>query len=337
MIRGALLLLASAALVGAAEAPAPDLDRLLAPRPAPMLADYGLFSDAAANSPAARVRPYNLNTQLFTDYADKARFAYLPPGTSARVEGGVIEWPVGTTLIKHFQYGSGADVRRLETRLLIRQQSGWLPVSYVWNEAQTEARLQIAGQTIPLTIPTPAGPRAIDYQVPNRNQCKQCHQQSGAVTPIGPSLANFNTGVQLQSWAAAGVLTDLPDARPRLARWDDPEAPLDARARAWLDVNCGHCHSRAGFASNSGLYLQHDEPDPTHFGVGKRPVAAGRGSGGRMVGIAPGAPEASILVHRIESTEAGVMMPQMGRTLVDEEGAALIRAWIAAMPVGDDD
>lgn len=333
MIRPLALTLAALALIGAAPQKAPDLKRLLSAAPQQNLAAYKLFTDAAANIPAARVQPYTLNTQLFTDHADKARFAYLPPGQSARVlESGQIEWPIGTTLIKHFQYGEGASLRRIETRLLIRQKAGWLPASYVWNAAQTDATLQRAGLTIPLTVPTPQGPRAIDYQVPNQNQCKQCHQQSGAITPIGPSLANLNTNDQLQHWASTGTLENLPAALPRLARWNDPSEPLPARARAWLDVNCGHCHSRAGFASNSGLYLQHDEPNPTHWGVGKRPVAAGRGSGGHSVGIAPGNPGASILVHRLESTEAGVMMPQMGRTLVDEEAAALIRAWIAAMP-----
>lgn len=321
------------ALIGAGPAKAPAIKRLLDATPREKLADYGLFTDAAAHVPAAHVQRYTLNTQLFTDYADKARYAFVPPGTAAQVDaGGQIEWPIGTTLIKHFQYGEGAALRRLETRLLVRQSSGWLPLSYVWNEAQTEARLQRAGQTISLTIPTPQGVKQIDYQVPNQNQCKQCHQQSGAVTPIGPSLANLNAGGQLQRWANSGTLQNLPESLPRLARWNDPSEPTDARARAWLDVNCGHCHSRAGFASNSGLYLQYDEPNPTHWGVNKRPVAAGRGSGGHSVGIAPGHPEASILVHRLESTEAGVMMPQMGRTLVDAEAAALIRAWISAMP-----
>lgn len=329
-------LLLAVLLTGATSAPAPDLERLLDATPRPTLAQYHLFTDTAANTPAPGVQPYTLNTQLFTDYAYKARFAYIPSGQSARVNtDGQIEWPIGTTLIKHFQYGTRTSLRRLETRLLIRQASGWLPVSYVWNEAQTEARLQRAGQTISLTVPTPQGEKPIEYQVPNQNQCKQCHQQSGAVTPIGPSLANLNTDGQLQRWASGGMLKNLPAAAPRLARWNDPSEPTAARARAWLDVNCGHCHSRKGFASNSGLYLQYDEPNPTHWGVNKRPVAAGRGSGGHSVGIAPGHPEASILVHRLESTQAGVMMPQMGRTIVDAEAAALIRAWIAAMPEGD--
>ncbi len=333
MITRLLLAAASMALLGAASPATPDLKRLLAEYPQPTLAAYRLFTDKAAMTPAAGVELYTLNTQLFTDYADKARYAFLPAGTTATVSAtGAIEWPIGTTLIKHFQYDEGEGVRRLETRLLIRKASGWMPVSYVWNAAGTEARLQRAGLTISLTIPTPQGKQAINYQVPDQNQCKQCHQQSGAVTPIGPSLGNLNNDGQLQRWSAVGRLQNLPAILPRLVRWNDPAEPLDTRARAWLDVNCGHCHSRAGFASNSGLYLQHDEQDPTHWGVNKRPVAAGRGSGGHSFGIAPGDPDHSILVHRLESTDAGVMMPQFGRTLADTEAATLIRAWIKAMP-----
>jgi mono/diheme cytochrome c family protein len=126
-------------------------------------------------------------------------------------------------------------------------------------------------------------------------------------------------------------LAGLPANPPKLARWDDTALPVADRARAYLDVNCGHCHSRGGFASNSGLYLQADEPDPAHQGINKRPVAAGRGSGGREFSIAPGQPNASILLHRMESNEPGVMMPQFGRTVAHAEGVALVRAYIEGL------
>jgi hypothetical protein len=61
-------------------------------------------------------------------------------------------------------------------------------------------------------------------------------------------------------------------------------------------------------------------------------VAAGRGAGGLAVGIRPGAPDASILAYRMASTEPGVMMPELGRSVRHEEGLALVRALIAAMP-----
>jgi hypothetical protein len=74
-----------------------------------------------------------------------------------------------------------------------------------------------------------------------------------------------------------------------------------------------------------------EETRPAALGVGKGPVAAGRGSGGLKVGIAPGHPDASILAYRMASTEPGVMMPELGRSLTHEEGLALIRDYIAGM------
>ncbi|MFZ1680013.1 MAG: hypothetical protein WAT70_03245, partial [Rhizobiaceae bacterium] len=104
-----------------------------------------------------------------------------------------------------------------------------------------------------------------------------------------------------------------------------------ARARAWLDVNCAHCHRREGPASNSGLFLTYDETDRTALGINKRPVAAGRATGDLEFDIVPGDPEASLLLRRVESAEAGVMMPEIGRSLVDKEAVALLRSWIATM------
>ena len=250
---------------------------------------------------------------------------------------GVVEFPVGTVLVKTFAYpASGGGERFIETRLLVRQAGGWVPNTYVWNDAQTEAVLKRAGARVAVNF---AG-RAIDYAVPNVNQCKQCHLSGAAVTPIGPKARNLNgdlayasgTENQIAHWTRTGMLAGTPAQVTATPRWDDPHASLDGRARAYLDANCAHCHSRAGLASNSGLYLNFEETDPSALGVGKRPIAAGRGSGGLQFSIQPGAPAASIIVHRMQSTEPGVMMPQFGRTVTHAEGIALIEAWITAMP-----
>jgi uncharacterized repeat protein (TIGR03806 family) len=331
--------LALAALAfGAAPGPQVDAARLLADTAAPKLADYGLFADAAGRVPSPGVKLYTLNTPLFSDYAQKFRYVWMPPGQAARyTPSGVLELPVGSVLVKNFAYPADfrapdKQLRLIETRLLVRRADGWVPLSYVWNDAQTEAVLKRAGLRVPVQFVDAKGrSQAIDYAVPNTNQCKQCHQQGDAVTPIGPTAANLNDGAQLQRWVKAGRLTGLPAAVPRLARWDDAAQPVAARARAYMEVNCGHCHSRAGFASNSGLYLQADETVPAHQGINKRPVAAGRGSGGRSFSIAPGEPDASILVHRMESNEPGVMMPQFGRTVAHDEGVALVRAYVAGL------
>jgi uncharacterized repeat protein (TIGR03806 family) len=328
-------------LLGAAPAPGVRSDLLMA-TDAPKLADYGLFD--AAGRPAQGVQPYTLNTPLFSDHAEKFRFAWLPPGTNAEYRpSGALAFPVGTVLVKRFAFPADLrqpmqNVRPIETRLLIRRPAGWVALSYV--EQDGGAVLKRAGVKVPLEFIDKAGrAQAIDYAVPNQNQCKTCHQDGEAITPIGPTAGNLNGSLngsgsnQLMTWSTSGRLTGLPaGAWPRLAKWDDAAEPLDARARAYLAVNCGHCHSRGGFASNSGLYLVPEETTPAHLGVMKRPVAAGRGSGGHEFSILPGQPDKSILLHRMIASEPGIMMPQFGRALAHEEGNALIRKWIAAMP-----
>ncbi len=346
-IRGGAALI----LIGGATPPAagPDTAVILAGTPAPTLAAYHLFLDAEAQKPAPNLIPYTLNTPLFSDYAVKTRYLYLPPGTRAgyRAEG-VLDLPVGAVLIKTFAFSADLrapdrDVRRIETRLLIHKRSGWTAQTYVWNAAGTQAALKVAGALVAVHVSDTNGQGLdIAYAVPNVNQCKECHGVSGALSPIGPKARNLNGDFayrsgrenQLGRLARLGLLTGAPapSAWPRTAVWNDRAQPFDARARAYLDANCGHCHSRAGFASNSGLYLNLEEPQASPaWGIGKRPVAAGRGSGDLAFDIAPGDPEHSILVFRMASTDPGVMMPQIGRSVVDREGLALIRAYVASL------
>jgi uncharacterized repeat protein (TIGR03806 family) len=334
--------------LSAAPAPAPDgvaLPVLLAAKPAPKLSDYGLFKDGV---PRPELTPYALNTPLFSDYAEKFRYLYLPPGTKARYRAdGVLDFPVGATLVKTFAYP--ADLRRpddnlrwIETRLLIRKKAGWFAATYVWNAERSEAVLKRAGARVGVSFTDSAGrARTVDYAVPNQNQCKECHQLSKALLPIGPKARNLNGDYayaggrenQLAHWTRLGLLSGAPapQAAPRAARWDDPAEPIAARARAYLDANCAHCHNARGSASNSGLVLTLEETRPTALGIGKGPVAAGRGSGGLDVGIKPGDPDASILVFRMASTEPGVMMPELGRSLTHDEGLALIREYIRGL------
>ena len=233
-------------------------------------------------------------------------------------------------------------MRFIETRLLIRKAAGWTALTYVWNDAQNEAVLKKAGLRVPVSfIDATGAARAIDYQVPNLNQCKACHALNGAMVPIGPKARNLDGDFayaegaenQLAHWSRLGLMTGAPapGAVPALPRWDDPAGPVEGRARAYLDVNCGHCHNPGGLASNSGLYLTFEEARPSALGIGKRPVAAGRGSGGLAVSIEPGHPERSILIYRMASTEPGVMMPQIGRTVAHQEGLEVVRAYVAGL------
>lgn len=138
---------------------------------------------------------------------------------------------------------------------------------------------------------------------------------------------------QLARWSRLGLLEGAPTPAqaPSTAVWTDAAAPLGERARAYLDANCGHCHSPKGIAGNSGLFLDSETTDPVARGIGKRPVAAGRGAADLDYDIVAGDPERSILLHRMQSTDPGVMMPELGRALVHAEGVDLTRAYIAAL------
>jgi uncharacterized repeat protein (TIGR03806 family) len=323
-------------------------------KPFERLMQYGLFAgDAAAQMPATGVIPYDLNSALFSDYAAKYRFIKLPPGTRASYrEDDVFEFPVGTVIAKTFAYFHDArdpshGRRLIETRILKHDPDGWVGLPYIWNAAQTDAVLDVAGDTVDVTwIHTDGRSRTNNYMIPNANQCKGCHKAGESVLPIGPKARHLNrdfsyddgTENQLDHWTRAGALAGAPTpaVAPRLAVWDDPRTgTLDARARAWLEINCAHCHNPVGPARNSGLDLLASQQNPTAFGMLKPPVAAGLGSGGLQYDIVPGKPEQSILAYRIGSTHPGVMMPELGKRLVHEEGVALIRAWIAAMARDD--
>lgn len=317
-------------------------------RPAALLSQYGLFDDGLAQIPSAGVHAYDIATPLFSDHAAKFRFVHVPSGQTAVYRGphAVFDFPPGSVLVKTFAYpplAAGGAMRLIETRLLLHSDRGWKAWSYVWEG--DDARLALAGARIPLEIDLPSGARTrISYAVPNANQCKGCHNLSGTLSPIGPKPRNLNRiygkdagSNQLAQWAALGLVSGLPAPAQieALPDWRDGNEALARRARAWLDVNCAHCHRPEGPASTSGLYLEYERADARALGIGKRPVAAGRGSGGRAFDIAPGDPGGSILLYRIESTDPGIMMPELGRSLVDEEAVRLIRDWIAAMPERD--
>jgi uncharacterized repeat protein (TIGR03806 family) len=315
------------------------------------LSEYGFFVGNLADQKAAEgVLPYRLNTPLFSDYAEKLRFVKLPASTSAKYDAQeVMDFPVGTTIIKTFyfphDFRDPAKGRRLmETRLLIRNESGWKALEYVWNDEQTEATLEVAGERKTVRYVDAAGrTHEQEYVMPNLNQCKSCHNRSEQMTPIGPTARQLNGPLdygngpenQLTHWQRAGLLTNVPESLanvPKAPVWNNPATgTLADRARIYLDINCAHCHRPDGPASTSGLNLSYFEQNPTAWGLLKTPVAAGRGSGGFSHDIVPGKPDQSILTYRMASTDPGVMMPEVARKVVHTEGVALIREWIEKM------
>jgi uncharacterized repeat protein (TIGR03806 family) len=315
-----------------------------------------------------------LNTPLFSDYALKLRTVWLPEGTSARYsDEAELQFPVGTIITKTFHYqkadehsaGSIAVLKLdresaldadgyldldeyvlIETRLLVRYEDGWQAFPYVWNAAQDEATLEIAGGQRNIELVGNNSRDSIVYIVPDANQCGGCHtpdHSAKEVRPLGPKAWQLNrtyswwgsSGAQLEHWAASGLLAGYNGAPPPGVRWSQPgNASLEQRAKAYLDANCAHCHNPSGAADTSALNLNIDAPVDRRYGVCKTPVAVGRGSGDRPYDIYPGRPEDSILVYRMQHSDPAIAMPELGRSAVHTMGVTVISDWIANLNGG---
>jgi uncharacterized repeat protein (TIGR03806 family) len=311
------------------------------------LSDWGIFEGKMADlKPKSGVVPYALNTPLYRDYAEKSRFIRMPQGANvAYSTDGVLDFPSGTLIVKSFYYPAnlqhpeeGKNI--IETRLLTKEGDNWKPLTYVWNDEQTDAVLDIAGDEKQVQFIDKEGVQQnVRYVIPNQNQCKGCHNVNDKISPIGPSVSQMNGDLnypegkqnQIEHWKNSGLMSNVPElnAIPRTAVWNDPSTgDINARARAYLAMNCAHCHRKEGPAQTSGLYLTENEQEPMAFGINKTPIAAGNGSGGRLYDITPGDANASILWYRMQTTDPGERMPELGRNLLHKEGIALIKDWI---------
>lgn len=334
----------------------------------PTLADYHLFASSTdvTQAPLSGGIPYDLSTQLFTDYASKYRFVFIPENTTINyTQNESLDFPVGAVLVKTFAmpedtaFRGLSNERLIETRLLIHRANGWAALPYVWNESGTEATLAIAGKNIPMQVTHNGQVKEFIYGVPDTNKCKQCHQLKDVNTgisvfaPIGPKARHLNkdfeyssiTENQLQHWQSAGILTGLPADLSTVALLpsyeDGDEAALPGKnatqlmslAKGYLDVNCAHCHRPEGNASNTGVHLEYwrdYDNHKSHHGVCKKPIAFGGGA--LEYDVVPGKAVNSILHARMDSDKPGDRMPEIGRSLIHEEGVRLIEAWINSLP-----
>lgn len=313
------------------------------------LSEWGLFQgDVRLQHPADDVILYDLNAALYSDDAEKRRFLRLPPGTQATFHPDtVFDFPVGTVIAKTFSYSHdqrnpSLGERLLETRIEFRRESGWYGAAYLWNEQQTDATLALGGSELDVEwIDANGKTQRLHYQVPNANQCITCHNQDKKFEPLGPTARNLHRALpgdpsqrnQLEYLAERGLLrgfTSLTNVE-RMPGVSDATNSVNDRARAWLDVNCAHCHRPTGTARTSGLDLRWSQKDASQLGLWKRPTAAGHGSGGRLYDIVPGKPDESILLYRLETDDPSARMPNLGRQLVPKEGVELVREWIAEM------
>lgn len=232
---------------------------------------------------------FSLPTELFSDNASKQRLIKIPGTTRLRAkDNGLPIFPDGTILVKTFFYyhdkrDTTKGKRIVETRILIKADDVWNTGVYVWNLEQTEAFLLTIGTDTRINwIDENGEARVNSYHIPSRRECATCHQSNDKVMPLGPKIRNLNFTVrkdndtinQLTYLQQTGILEATDPSRfSSLPKWDNPLLPVSVRSRAYLDINCSHCHTEAGNARKEKLYLDYERPfNETGIGEKKRAI-----------------------------------------------------------------
>ncbi len=310
------------------------------------LSDYKLFSDSSDPRLGANIGGlrYELNSQLFTDYARKYRYLYIPNEERAIYsKDEAFEFPVGTVLAKVFSLPADTEKSEediIEVRLMIHRASGWVGLPFVWDENLKDGFLDLNGESIEFSLLHKGTVYSDQYSVPSYGSCRTCHQYNGAMSLIGPKARNLNRHIvfngekinQLQLWNQQGLISGLPvnlegvDTAPD---WRDDTKDLEVRAKSYLDINCAHCHRKEGAASLSGLQLEYGRKS-VDYNHGVCNSAHGWRGGG--FDIWPGDSDNSSMPLRMTLSGAPDRMPPLGRSIVDVEAVELIRQWIDSMP-----
>ncbi|WP_028282614.1 hypothetical protein [Olleya marilimosa] len=308
------------------------------------LSEYHFFEGNLKDlSPVLGVLPYQPINSLFTDYAHKKRFIWMPENQKATYvnDYSILNFPDGTVFIKNFYYQNTLPnnlPRIIETRLMYKSNEGWKFANYIWNDNQTEAYFDLSGSYTDVTFIENGVTRNTTYRIPSAAECFTCHKSEINSIPIGPKPQNLNKDLayadgvknQLQKWIEIGYLEDnLPNTINTVSNWQDPTSTLNDRIRGYLDINCAHCHSQD----------RHCDYRPVRFAFGDYQGEVSLG-----VCVDPDTPIApyskivepnniarSLIHFRLNNTQEEYRMPLLGRTLIHQEGVILLEQWITSL------
>ncbi len=288
------------------------------------LSTYNIFKDNPQNLiPSDSFHLVELSSILFTDYAHKQRLVKMPKNELPVMnQDESLTFPDETILVKTFFYyfderNIDLGKRIIETRLLIKRNGFWNVATYIWNEDQTDATLELNGVDITVDWIDAFGVnRSTLYDVPDENECIACHQSDSDIIPLGTTLRNLNRTVdrndlnlnQLQHLQNVNILPDFDISQiAEIVDYMDTDLSLSTRARAYLHMNCSHCHNPSGWEepAEQDLDFRYETP----FGA---------------TGIQD---EADQIIELIEDGE----MPFIGTTILDDDGVELIVDYINSL------
>ena len=286
------------------------------------LSQVGCFDSTSEKTMRSGVVPYQVQSQLWSDGADKTRFFAIPDSELIDVvEDGDFEFPVGTMMIKNFVYQN----QYLETRLFMRHASGWGGYSYKWRDDQTDADLLESGDTVVV-----GGHQHI---IPSRGQCFECHTSATAIT-LGPEASqldneqNYDGGIgnQLTTLFEAGYLSaqPAPEQIHPMAEISDDTASLAVRARSYLHANCSGCHRPGSTAPQIDFRISSSLAELNACDV--EPVNGDLGITDARI-IAPGDANRSVLLARMSVTDDN-RMPPLATQQIDQTAVNVLQQWI---------
>jgi uncharacterized repeat protein (TIGR03806 family) len=308
------------------------------------LSETGLFASVADQRPAVGVLRYSINAEPWEDGAVAERFVGVPGDSQINTAAAPWQFPKNAVLAKTLSLASDSQRegrRRVETQLLHYTGIDWRAYAYRWNAEQTDAVLLDANgedgliEAVASAMPGDSSKRT--WHFASRAECLRCHNPwSGSALAFQPaqlSKTGDYGGVaasQLDTFFHLGVCAPpVPaDKRPKMANPRDVSADLSQRARAYLHVNCAHCH-RVNAGSAVLSQMVYDLPLDQTAMIDARPTQGGFGILGARV-IAAGDPCRSVLLYRMSKIGNG-RMPHLGSQRVDPDGVRLISEWIAGM------
>lgn len=289
-----------------------------------LLSETGLYSDIGARELAPGVRAYDVAYPLWTDGASKARYVFVPPGETIDTSD-MDHWvfPVGTKAWKEFW----RDGKHVETRILEKQsdtKESWRYVAYLWNADGADAAAVPEGAENAL---------GTEHDVPDRETCWQCHSGSR-------DFAIGLAAMQLSGRDGPGALTEFADAgllsAPPESEFSMPGTGVVQDALGYLHSNCGHCHSSEHFLADMRFFrfrvrVGDATPEETRTYTTAFGYATTHAIVDSVVVIEPGDPDASQAYVRMGRRDE-LVMPIFGTEIVDDDGLATIREWIAGLP-----
>lgn len=317
------------------------------------LSQTGAFSDTANLVPSENMIPFEPNSQLWSDRADKERWISIPAETQVNWhETENWSYPQGTVAVKHFDLPLDAndpgEAKRLETRLLVVQANGQVyGVTYKWNDQQTDAELLTDSLTEDIDITGADGSVWTQtWAYPSPSECVDCHNAESSQL-LGLSTRQLNgdlaypggaTENQLAHWNnrglfAPGFSNTQIDGFDQTAAITDGSASLEHRIKSYLDTNCAHCHGTGNGGSqwdarfNTPLNEMQIVDEQTtgirnyfnYYGIEDAEV------------VSSGAPHESILYIRDKSVDPDDRMPPIARALEHTEYIDVLEQWIGSL------